>query len=475
MKGVTEKAKPFPVRVEHLNTDVFYGMDFKRIGPGLVISRDSTGSPICHFEDYEWSFPAYKLQLKDKCDFSFSYLKRDTSVDLTSTFFCKKIFLMRMFFPGSKSGQPIRLPSMHVMGLLLRKLFDFSEQHSVSVQAVFLESSNFETFADTLPVSLFKEVKLLIRTMNRLSISDLGFSVSGMVLLSIKKRFAEAFKEADQHPVIPSRILWTKYVQYNTCLADFDKHSHQLVEFIQKVSRNPYYARRYKPDGSSSDPDFSEKSTLDNQDSYTDFLPAIDDFGLQELQKKYKWRHVGNVSSFLSLVQYCCKSLIHIYTLMRHHEALELCTDCLESVRGWNNDALYVASISTKLTSTAAPNKWITIDAIVKPIEILTVINSLLSPFVKNEDNRDRLFISVSVLPFSNGVDPQDGKLVSGANCESKLSPVLITEDDIFELEAIDPFRNWRADKKFQIGKPWRITSHQFADQSLCLPARVDL
>ncbi|MBK5516554.1 hypothetical protein [Pseudomonas sp. TH10] len=29
-------------------------------------------------------------------------------------------------------------------------------------------------------------------------------------------------------------------------------------------------------------------------------------------------------------------------------------------------------------------------------------------------------------------------------------------------METIDPYRNWRDDNRFQIGQPWRITSHQF-------------
>jgi hypothetical protein len=45
-----------------------------------------------------------------------------------------------------------------------------------------------------------------------------------------------------------------------------------------------------------------------------------------------------------------------------------------------------------------------------------------------------------------------------------------VNEDDISDLELIDPFRNWRADKKIKKGKCWPITAHQFR-RSLALYA----
>jgi hypothetical protein len=37
-----------------------------------------------------------------------------------------------------------------------------------------------------------------------------------------------------------------------------------------------------------------------------------------------------------------------------------------------------------------------------------------------------------------------------------------IKESDIKELEEIDPHRAWRSEEKFQVGKPWPLSSHQF-------------
>lgn len=459
MIDIKKKEIALHTDIKYLNTDVFFGMNFNRIGSGLVISRDSSGTPICHFEDYEWSFPDLKFQVKDNCNFSLEYLMLDTSAEQASTFFCKKIFLMRMFFPESKTGQPIRLPSMHVNNLLLRKLFFYAEEQKVSMQKVFLDSSLFEVFIGRLPITLLKEMKVLMRTLNRISIVDLGFSVNGAGILGVNRKIKAAFKAPEQHPVIPSRILWEKYNQYKDCIKDFNEYAIQLSGFISEASSNPYYARARKARRTVKN---LENLISSAHDSNIDFSQSIRNSGLQELQTKYKWRSISSLASYLAMVQYCCKSLIHILTLMRHHEVLELCTGCLEPVRGWNHDALYIASISTKLTGTLAPNKWITIDAVVEPIQTLAVINSMISPYVTDANSREQLFLSTAILPLCGGSDPQQTRLVGTIDSESKLQSVLITEADILELEAIDPFRNWRADKKFEIGNPWKVTSHQF-------------
>ena len=58
-------------------------------------------------------------------------------------------------------------------------------------------------------------------------------------------------------------------------------------------------------------------------------------------------------------------------------------------------------------------------------------------------------------------------------NCEAlrqRLAPT-IKEEDLHELEQIDPHRAWRSEADFQIGKPWRLTSHQMR-RSLALYAQ---
>lgn len=128
-------------------------------------------------------------------------------------------------------------------------------------------------------------------------------------------------------------------------------------------------------------------------------------------------------------------------------------------MEGWNKKALYVIGISTKQHSKAKPTKWITTDAILKPIDALTKINSILAPF---SSHKDSLFLSTSVHPISNGRKDAKAGHFKKRNLEYRLDPVLITNEDILELETIDPLRNWRGDKKYQIGKPWHASSHQF-------------
>lgn len=160
------------------------------------------------------------------------------------------------------------------------------------------------------------------------------------------------------------------------------------------------------------------------------------------------------------MVQHCAKCLIHIFTLMRDDEVSNLPVDCLKPIRGWNNEALYVCGTSTKLESVKTAAKWITTDDTRKPVEVLQSIQKLIASHAEDGIDVDWLLLSISYLPYSN--NKRSERAVSRRNFDVYLPEVVITEGDIQELETIDPYRNWRDDKKFQIGKPWRVTTHQF-------------
>ncbi|MNC29810.1 hypothetical protein D3C75_780740 [compost metagenome] len=70
---------------------------------------------------------------------------------------------------------------------------------------------------------------------------------------------------------------------------------------------------------------------------------------------------------------------------------------------------------------------------------------------------------------------PSKNYLTSRASAEDYLDPILITESDIQELEAVDPIRNWRSDSRYKIGIPWRITSHQFRRSIAVFSAQTGL
>jgi hypothetical protein len=457
-RDIRLESSPYPLRPEFLTTDVYYGMSFIRIGPGTVISRTNDGQPISLFEDNTWYLAAFAFHVHDNVHFNFLPLYQASSHSDENVAICKKIFIIKMFSINKKTGRPLRACTMQNVLLTLGYLCEFCASRSISIRDLLISLSTFKELQECLPTSLNRVLLSLIRTLNSLRGADISLQIDGSIYPYLQRKARETRTEGQQTPVIPSRILYAKYKQYHECIDDFIEHHGRLSVFLDKVASDPYFGRSSKSHyrielKAESEPPLI--SLTGEADSFSNTARA---YGLEKLLTKYDWRNVSSTSAFLTLVQHCCKNLIHLLTLMRQHEAFSLRTGCLEKVKGWNNEALYVAGITTKLYGKAKEMRWITTDAVLKPISTLEAINSILAPFAKRDS--DLLFLPSSLL--TSRIRNFTKSVHKGKSPDLRLPEVLITEADIRELESIDPFRNWRDDKKFHIGQPWKVSSHQF-------------
>ncbi|MBP2838639.1 integrase [Pseudomonas sp. PNP] len=465
-----------PQKKAHLQTDAFYGMRFSRIGSGLVMSRSTDGEVISLFEDDEWYLPAFAYSVTDVPYFSFvpcriaenaedaedaEDKKKRLEINAENVATCKRLFTMKMFSTKSRTGKPIRLTTMHAFVRTLERINSVALKYSIRIQEVFGAKKIFEEVLATLPISYYKVLLALIRTLDSIDSKERAFTIDGSILPFLRSVAIDARNDGQQHPVIPSRILWTKYKQYNACLIDYVQHRDAIHELVNATA-----ADRFLGKNRSTRIDYRNEFQLlpigtkmaYKKDPPT-FWKTIEKYGLIQLARKNNWKSLQSIASFLGLVQHCAKCLIHLFTLMRDAEVMNLPVDCLEHIRGWNNEALYVCGTSTKLESEKTNAKWITTDDICKPVEVLQSIQKLVASQLDDNADVDWLFLAVSNLPWSKS---PPGNMISRKNYDDRLPDVIITEADISELETIDPYRNWRDDKKFQIGKPWRVTSHQF-------------
>lgn len=451
----------FPSQVEYLSTDIYYGMSFARLTPQSVLSRSKEGEPLCRLEDDEWFLPVFAFNVSDNPHFSFLPFYQVCDFQKHNVDICKKIFLMKMFAPNSKTGKPLRLASMHMCRWILLKMIEFCGQKNIKIEDVFESFDLFKIFQNSDSPQFNKILVALVRTLNGMSSIERGFPLNGEIFPYMQKEAKRSRKESQQYPIIPSRILLFKYKQYQSYIADFLERFDNISAFLERAAQNPFYGKHKNTHHNirSRANKGSHKQLEAHLKSPVSFFDAIQENCLGPLYEKYAWSSAPSVVSFLTKVSHCAKNLIHLFTLMRDHEVRSLSDDCLEPVHGWNNDALYVAGITTKLYSAAKPHKWITTDAILKPIEVLRKIKEILSPYVDNPENY--LFVSTAVHPVSNANSSKDS-LVKKNSVEGSLEPIHITEADIQELEAIEPLRNWRSDPRYKVGKPWRITSHQF-------------
>lgn len=453
--------------------EVYYGMSFTDIPPHLIISRDASGNVLSRFEDPFWNVEPYCLTNKDK-----SYLKliedREEDLKIGEANFYKRMLLIAMFSPN-KTGKPLRITTLASVGFLLSTMKTFSTEQNISPTDIFGSSSIFKCFSDAYHgESSLKSLVSLSRKLLHLPQEEVGFSIDGAIRPQIKK-IAKMRPESKQTPVIPSRILFTKYQHYMESINDYLKNKTKISNLLPLICENPSYARsidstvvwKYYPYEKSASISSHHHRKLVTA-KHVDFETAIERHELTQLSNKYGWTSVTEIASFLTTVQYCSKCMIHIFTTMRDEEALALQSDCLKPVTGWNEKTVYVLSVTTKMTGRAVKSKWISCPEVGIPLSALEQIRKDIICNSTRPDNEpeDLLFAAVAKLPFSPGAPSKKnkGRSASGfaSRVEQKLPQVLITEDDMRELEAIDPFRDWRADKKFKIGQPWKITAHQF-------------
>lgn len=437
-----------------LHTHIYYGMDLRRINEATVITTNEHGVTV--LGDDEWTLGEFAYNLGDNPYFNFLPFYTRNAHAFENTLLCKKIFIIRMFAPNPRTGCPRRIGTMHRTRKLLEKVCHFSSKANIAAEKVFADLSTFKAFQQSIPATLNRDLVALIRTLNTLDGSQRGLKLDGKIFPYMQKFARELRKEAQQTPIIPSRILLAKYNQYSTCLNDFIENHSKIVIFLERCLDNPYYAKAEKSQLSRPATEAQKTSHLLNP---VTFEHAVADLNLSKLCQRYDLWNSTSLLGFLSLTAHCAKNLIHLFTLMRDHEVTALCRGCLEPVDGWNKKGLYVVGISTKQHRKPKPTKWITTDAVLKPIDVLTKINSILAPF---SPHKDSLFLSTNVHPISNGKKESKSGHFKKRNLEYRLDPILITNEDILELETIDPLRNWRGDKKYQIGKPWRASSHQF-------------
>ncbi|WP_339100375.1 integrase [Pseudomonas atacamensis] len=456
-KSTTETERHSMRHAKDLHARIYYGMDFRRLSEETVICSDEAG--ITLLADDEWKLADFAFHVGDNPYFSFLPFYTPDTHSLANTLLCKKLFLIKMFAPNNKTGLPLRISTMHKLRQLLVKVCRYCANANIAAENVFSSFETFKTFQQSIPQTLNRDLVALVRTLNQLDSSQRGLTLDGKIFPYMQQVARSSRNEGQQTPIIPSRILLEKYNQYSTCLDDYIQNHYKIDIFLRRSLDNPYFAKDENTHFRELSRPSTEAQKIAHMRNPITFEQAITDLNLVDLCQRYKLVSAPSLLSFLSLAAHCAKNLIHLFTLMRDHEVTGLGKDCLEPVEGWNKTALYVIGVSTKQHSKAKPTKWITTDAILKPIDALTKINSILAPFSRHKDS---LFLSTSIHPVSNGRKDAKAGHFKKRNLEYRLDPILITNEDILELETIDPLRNWRGDKKYQIGKPWRASSHQF-------------
>lgn len=435
----------------------YIGMSLTELCGDTVISYGLDGQPI-YLNDAEWDFPTLALTPIDKTSFNFTTVESAAPFN-KKNILTSQIILATEIFSLNRRGEPLRITSIRNTFRAILRLVKIADKRNMTIQELISPENHPKNFVKEIPIGLCGNLSKLISSYLMLTDNALSLRPHKAFLTELQKRHRERIKSGKQTPVIPSRILHARYHHYNDIILDFTGSAEKLLALAEGLSSDPYYGR----DISKASRPTKANHGLEKPYQKSNFAKATLDHDLVAYCSRNNIKSAANFSSHIGLVQHCAKSLVHIYTLVRDHEAKLLENNCVQAAEGWSSKGLYMMGVSTKLTGTAKDTAWIANELIVEPIAALKTIKSMISPYLPdNLVDGDYLLITPSYLPFC-GAKP--GKTVIPADTtryERYLPPILIEEADILQLEAIDPLADWRSDPKYKIGKPWKIASHQF-------------
>ncbi|WP_449441083.1 hypothetical protein [Pseudomonas migulae] len=451
---------------------VYYGMSFDNISKDLILSIDEHGQPLSKLSDLIWEMTQFKLVITDNITYSFSGLKCKKTTNSENIFLVQIFFLMRMF---SNKGATKTLRASSQFGGLYSLLYlcRYADDHDILIRDLVHRPDLYKPMLASMAHARASVLWQILRIFNITKCPNHWFLIPNAFMKALKNVYrGTSHKSKKQHPVIPPRILNLRWGRYHEVLEDFKQHRTQLTEFLQRAASNRLYAR-----GTHSQYMIKKLNEV-SQDAAgePDFDEAARMHGLDHLFRKYKILDVSFAPSFLGMAQYCAKALVHILTFMRSGEALLLEHECLEKATGWCEEGVYVVGISTKSTGRAVDTRWITTEHIQTPLQTLVEIYEIIHPYLPNEHKGIKnFFIAPTHIPITKRKEPVLFNKCISFKYETRLPPIPIEEEDLFCLELIDPSRDWRSEKKFQIGKPWSFTTHQFRRTMTVYCAEDDL
>lgn len=197
------------------------------------------------------------------------------------------------------------------------------------------------------------------------------------------------------------------------------------------------------------------------------------------------------LSGLVSSVYLVCKLQIHTFTGMRDKEVLHLPFHCMKTEGRNGRKYALIEGVTTKLDGgRKRRTKWVTTEEDgFRAIRIVQALSSVIYESMNvqpSKSGKDQdvypLFVTTEYLPWfdrhefdrsgdNDFVAPGNLRLNGVELLASQLLPV-IKDEDIAELEDIDPFRDWLSEQEFAIGHRWPLKPHQLR-RSLALYARA--
>jgi hypothetical protein len=439
----------------------------------LIVSWKNDGSPNSLFAHNVWYVSDYAVSRTDPKVLNFERLIDGTSVHPKTLLECKQVFF-KMWRTPDKYGDTPKIATAASYLIFINVLVGKACNSTTSLFDFLSSASMVREFAANIADAwTLKALYSVIRRIREVACDLPGLNTAFQVLPYLKRMKKDLPADSLQHPVIPTRILLRTIINYQDVIAEFISKKENIQEFVLRAANERHFARS---EWSRARAQVESRLRLE----LITFEDAVEQYELEVIVKKYKLLNINHMTRYLTMVQYCCKMLIHIFSGMRSSEAYSINLGAYDSRHETYGKVCCLIGVTTKLFSGTASSteRWITSPEVEGAIEVAETIANIVYGFNECTDG-EALFVSTAHLPFARNLydwpAPQSSDRYSLSSLEpsryeAQLPEILITEDDRRELQMTDFSRDWGAETKFDVGRRWPLTVHQIR-RSLCVYA----
>lgn len=460
MKGLKCKANfisDYGVELPH-PPDVYLSTgEASRPSPDFVISRSPDGAPISLYSDDTWDLRVYRLAGDaGAARVNFGFTKGSLKGEV------KWLVFMLMFIARPALSDSISVAT--VMGYMkaVRAIARFSMEKDCALSEILSDKAVMEVFVATLRTrSALSSLSGVLTHLVSIPSEVSGYKVLGAVKHELVTNRLSKMGKDEQHPVIPPRIIASLIDQLDEFISDISSVRLRLESFLRNILEDKKFARS---------PSMQAKLGYRCAEFGPFFGEGADIYGLRALFERYGVRDLPSLSSFLTRTQHACRIYLHIYSGMRHSEALSLKLGCLKKKGRGRLSVFKLSGETSKFVGQKKPVSWVTSEDVLPAYKVVSTISSVVGNHIGLAKKETPLFISMGYLEFSCPLQHEDGIVrVASANSKSQeiyeyldSSDLRITAEDLDLLEKISPLRAWEAESEFSVGTVWRFTTHQF-------------
>ena len=431
-----------------LNCDIKTPLDTP--GGDYVISENDQGVVVSRFKDDVWDFYPYG-PIKNSKRVHFENIPAAYRDEI------KSIAYNLYFKIENGIGGFIEISTLHSHIQPLRKIAFFCEKSSISISDFFNSADKLILFLEGIDTKgSAVQFNSLVSILRSYKSKKLPYSVyKGIDISCIRQRIKELDYENRQHPIIPQRVLSELISQIQELVVEASAYKNKIIRLLKKMSKDPGYGLSRATQ--------IEDYGIDVTKPF--FGDAIKTFNLVNFCKDRGISNKTNLYEYINNVRFLCRWLIEAYSGMRKGEVYSLTSSSLDSVQIDLEEYWLFSGTTTKLVPGQKLTTWVTSKDIINAYDFLKSFSLMIGSHIGLKKSEIPLFISSDHMARTKAVF--DGKviLMGSSNNNPKIpneEKMIIDKNDLDFLYRVNPFIDWSNDDKFQIGKVWSFTDHQF-------------